>query len=94
MRFLSLLGLQLLIKIAASQTSYFINPPDSSASSNGLTIQEGTVYTVTWQTNLPFVALTLWAEGDNNFEYPCEPLPRCFSQRLFPNDAYQPALAI
>ncbi|MCJ1357462.1 MAG: Suppressor of the cold-sensitive snRNP biogenesis mutant brr1-1 [Icmadophila ericetorum] len=71
MRLLSLFGIQAFAGIAASQSSYFINPPDSnSGSSSTITVQEGTLYTITWETDLQFVALTLWQENDNNFEYP------------------------
>ncbi|MCJ1483970.1 hypothetical protein MMC06_004138 [Schaereria dolodes] len=60
---------QLLTCLAAAQgdsTDGFDSPPDGTGAYN---ITEGSSFQIEWHTELTFVALTLWHDGSNDYEY-------------------------
>lgn len=54
---------------AAATSDHFTNPPDGAT---GLAYTRGSILEVTWETNLPRIALTLWRVEAGTYSY----LPR------------------
>ena len=84
---------QLLTCLAAAQgdsTDGFDSPPDGTGAYN---ITEGSSFQIEWHTELTFVALTLWHDGSNDYEYLCEYQKTPDAQMARVNHMIQPAIS-